>query len=513
MAEAWKLAVSPKQLKLVQLCHVKPGKPKYVLVSGPRFSTKSMACFNAIVDHLWSVKNASGTMVSPTVSSGADQGSWTMLTTVVIPQWISGNFGLKWITEPTQDGVTKKMYFEIRNKHGGVSRMQLDSLQYEKDAEAAFKNKNYSLMYVPELSYFKQRATFDVLGECLRGPQWQEEDFLFLGDTNPAEEGEESWIYKFWYDFLDDGDVDEDAKVMQSLMARMEFTVADNIFVSPKRIAEQLAKYAHSEDLMARYRDGKWVKAVGNSIFFEVFRPKVHIQGEHETPKNPDPEILLPEENCTSLLTGWDIGQGANSGFCICEKLFRLAERKPTKDNPATTFEQSYFKFLDEVVHIKSEATMGDFVEECLEKVQYWEDFLGRAIQWRNWSDRSAFDRREPIANLYHHQLVYQITGGKIILQAADRSPGSVRQRVDITKKLCFEDRIYLSRSRVPNLIDSFQGLRAGKGSIAIQKDSPLKHAYDAGSYILVSECYDELMFPKKDKGVRVGSSLVQIPL
>lgn len=513
--QSWAPSVSKKQLRLMQLCRAgrvdyRPqgrsaeasGKPKFVLVSGPRFSTKSVGCFNAIVDHLYCVNKASFSMITPTTTAGADGGCWTVLTKDIIPQWIDGNFGLKWITKPRQDGATKKNYFEISNKYGTVSRCQLDTLERERDVEERFKGRQFSGMYVGELSYYLERKTFDVWIECLRGVSWHEDDLIFMGDTNPAEEGQDSWIWKHWYDFRIAKDVDPAAKLAQRQMALMEFTVHDNVFISKTRLSEQLSRYAHSEDLMARYARGEWKKAVGNSVFFEQFRPNIHILGEYETATNVSPEIIVPHDGCFELLGGWDIGSGPNSGFMIIEKYFRKAV---DKDGKPTGGEESCFAVLDEVVFIGSDASMGEFVAECLEKIEYWEEYMGKRLNWRHWSDRSAFNQKERIANIAHHAYVFNETKGKVILQAVagpgghvgqGQGPGSVRQRLDLTRKLLFQNRLFVCRSRCPNLIDSFQSLRPGKAGAVVEKNSKYKHAWDAGSYAWVSECYEEIMYP-----------------
>lgn len=502
----WEPNVSPKQRKMLQRLHRRPGAPKYCLVSGPRLSTKTWLCMHAIVDHAWTVKNASISCIAPTVTSASDRGFWWLLTTVIIPEWIAGGFGLEWVTEPRQHGVSKKLYCEITNRHGGKSYIQLDSLQYEDETEARFKNKMYSMIYVSELSYYKKMETYKALLECLRGPpDWDREvDFLFLGDTNPAEEGEDSWIWKEFYDFRVRDDVTDDKRAIQKRMALIEFSVRDNTFLTPQELEEQLGKYDFSEDLRARYRDGKWVKAVGNSVFFDVFRPLVHVLPHYISPVDNDPEILVPEKNCAELMTGWDIGD-VNHGMVIAEKIFILNDQGK---------EVSLFKFLDEVVHIGSNYSTRDFVSECMEKILFWEDWLGRPVLWRNWSDRSAFSRRDRLTLTYDHQLVAQLSQGRIILQAADQTPGSIRQRVILNKKILFENRMVISRARCPNLIDSYQSLRSGKAQVAVDTTSKFKHAWDAASYLIQGECVEEIVRPREDFNMaKMGPGLVSVPL
>lgn len=501
----WQPSVSPKQMKLIKLCHPRPGKVKFVLVSGPRLATKSIGCYHTVVDHAWNVRNASISVISPTVTTGHDGGCWWLLTERIIPEWIAGDFGLEWITTPRQQGATKKLYCEIRNKFGGKSRIQLDSLQYEHEAEGRFKNKMHSMVYVSELSYYRRHETYKTFVETLRGPDWQEWDFLFLGDTNPAEEGEESWIWKEFYDFRVREDVDDNARLTQKQMALMEFTVYDNIFISQDRLNQQLAMYDFSEDLRARYRDGRWVKAVGNSVFFDVFKPNIHIRGEYDTPTNPDPEIILPEENCAELLTGWDIGE-VNDAFVICEKIFIPNDQGKTV---------SFFKFLDEVVYIGSNLSTGEFVAECLDKIEFWEQQIGRPVLWRNWSDRSAFSRHHRDSKTYDHQLVWRLSEGKIVLQASGfQRPFDRNKRVILNKKILFENRISISRSRCPNLIDSYQGLRPGPGRRGVDIVSKYKHAWDAASYLLCGEAFDEVLNPREEiRTGRVMDGLVSVPL
>lgn len=501
MSDPWVPSLSPKQMKFLALCHRYPENLKrYILCSGPRQSVKTTCCLAAIADHLWNVNGARFAVVAPTVTSGDDNGCWTEITERVIPKWIAGDFGMEWVTSPRQKGTTKKLYCEVTNKWGTTSRVHLDSLTHEDDVEGRFKNKNYSGIYVAELSNYKRRETFDCWIECLRGEQWQEWEHIFIGDSNPADDGEKSWIWKLWYqERLVDCGTDEGRRIFNEQLALMEFFVSDNIFKDAKWHLAQKAKYAHSQDLLDRYYYGKWVTATGSSIFYEQFRPNFHVVGEVETRSNPEPQILLPQDNCHELKTGWDTGH-VNYAFVIAEKIY--VQREDGK-------EVSVFNFLDEVVYIgHTNATLAGFVEECLDKMIFWEEYLERTLMWVNWSDRNVFDFRESMSTVLPHEFIRQesitpeFPQGKIILRAVQKGPGSVGQRVDLLKKLFFESRIYISQSKCPNLIESFQGLKKGKGNVAVDKQSPLKHVYDAASYLIGSECVDEIMHPRDDPNV-----------
>ena len=331
---------------------------------------------------------------------------------------------------------------------------------------------------------------------------------LFIGDTNPADEGKDSWIWKLWWEERLRESDDGDFKAWQRQLGLMEFSVADNIFKDEEWHRTQAAMYAWSSDLLKRYYHGEWVTSTANSIFHEVFRDAL-IVGQPETAVDPDPEVLLPDPNCSELITGWDLGD-VNHGFSL---LFKRWGTLLSKDGKLR--EVSIFDILDEVVDLKVERSLEDFVDECIEKILYWEDYLGRPVNWRNWSDRSAFDMRGGVGNVYHHQIVRSISEGKIILQAVDRSPGSMRQRAELMKRLFFENRIYVCKSRCPHHIESFQGLPAGKAAgAAINKNSHFKHVFDACSYAISSECFDEVMRGKQEQNVgRVSEGVITAPL
>lgn len=468
-------------------CIPMAGKPKYVLVSGPRLSSKTVGCMHAIVAHAWEVPDASISVITPTVSIGDDEGCWTLLTKEVLPEWINGGFGMEWITEPRMKGSSKKLFCEIRNKYGLKSRIQLDSLKHEQDDEERFKSRKYSMIYASELSYYRHQKTWQTFIATLRG--WPESVLTFLGDTNPSDEGEDSWIWKLWYEFRTRDNVPEKQKPLQRNLKLIEVFLKDNIFISPDRIAQQEAIYSHSPDLYARYVDGKWVAACEDGAFRTQFRPNYHIVGQMETAANPHPEELLPSPKASQLITGWDPGT-VNFAFGLLSKE-NVAFIDSDKDGNVKIRESSVFFVHDEVIHIKNDTSIYDFIRDTMDSISFWEDHLQRPIEWRHWSDRQAFDARVPFTDVFFHQLVAQHTHGKIVLQAADKYPGSVRNRVELVQKLLFENRLFFNKPRCPNIIGAIQGLRL-KAVGGIQR-TPLLHPFDALSYALASECIDEL--------------------
>jgi hypothetical protein len=516
--QLWHPGTSPKQDYLAQVCRQK----KFVLASGPRFSTKTMGCLNVFSEKAYTTERGNQCMVSISQTVGYDSGIWKDLTEVVLPKWISGEFGMCWVRRPFVAGQTKKPTCEVTNHkiheidtegwtpgdveenaeklraYGATTIMQLESLKVEEEAEDRFKPRRYSTIYVPELSTFHNRNTFDCWTECLRLLGLPSDKHLFLADTNPADEGEESWIYHLWFTLLnlEKDDIPPEELALRHNLARVDFDISDNIFDTPGRIAELKAKYYHDKDLYERYINGRWVTASEDAIFYTTFRPAVHEVGEVETPANKEPETMVPEEECFELRGGWDLGI-TNSAFVIAERVYRMEQRHiklANGENKLIDVRVPMFKFLDELVITGEVFSMEDFVMECLRKRLYWENLIGRPIIWRDWSDRSAFDVTDPLTNRYHHQIVFDASYGKIILEAAARGPGSVAQRIDLWKKLLFDERLFFSRTNCPRLIQMNKSLKRGTNKVQmISSGSVHKHPFDAGGYLVASEVPEEL--------------------
>lgn len=486
---AWAPRIFQKQADLINVC--RSGKKRFILASGPRYSGKTLGSLHAIVDHAWNVDHANIAVVTVTQSAGYDSGVWTDLCELTVPEWIEGGFGMEWIRPPSIAHVSKKPYFIISNRWGGQSRFQLESLKNEQEVEQRFKGKRYSAMFVNELSNFKQRKTLDTWSECLRMVKVPPEKHFLLGDTNPADEGAKSWIYKLWYEFpnIQDG-LSTAEENLQELLALVEFTIPDNIFAPAERVEQLKGMLSNNRDLYDRYVLGRWVTSSLDALFVDVFREGIHVIGQDEGPGVSDPMIMAPEETCYELYTGWDLGV-KNSAAVIAEKTF----------NPDDRFRRPIFKFLDELVILDEDFSMEDFVRAFVEKMRFWEQRVNASrVKWTHYSDRSAFDMKDPVSNRYHHQIVYEASpddtpGGRIELIAAARGRNSIQQRVDLWRKLLWEERAYLSRAFCPNLIDMCKSIKKGKTTLApIEKGSRWKHVFDAATYLAASECYDEMM-------------------
>lgn len=492
--------ISPRQKEGMELCR----KRQFVLFSGPRLTGKTEASTHCVVDHAWRTDRGNVSVVSISQSTGLDSGIWKKIVEVTIPNWIDSGMGMKWVKKPYIANVSKRPACSVTNAFGTETSLQLDSLKFEKEVEDRFKGREFSMMYIPELSHFREKKTFDIWSECLRGSHLRDDQFLFLADTNPADDGEDSWIYYLWFVLpqltyleycdrcrkLDAAVLSESAfDSYKASIGSLTFNIEDNIFLSKERIERLEATYFSDPDLYDRYILGLWKKASTDALFHRVFRPRFHIRGEIETPGNPDPMILIPQPSTSRMPTGWDPGAGVNSAFAIIEKTSGRITLPSGK-----LVEKSIFNVLDEVVITGEDHSLDEFTEKCVEVMEWWENRMGQPYDWDHWSDRSVFDMKEPRHKKYYHQIIYEASNGLITLKSADRGPGSIQQRIHLLRKLLFEGRIFFSNDKTPRAIEMCRSMRAGTSSLMpIQKGSPHKHIFDAIMYCVASEAYDEI--------------------
>lgn len=504
--------ISRKQALLLQ------EKKRYTLVDGPRFASKTIGCLHDIPWHLWNTPNAIGMMLGRTTTQNSDGGPWQYLTENVLPQWEEGDFGFELVTPVRMEAVTHKFYFETTNKFDGVSRFYLESLDVEGDAEKKFKGKNYSYIYVPELSHFKFRKTFDVLQECLRCPWLRPDQQKMICDTNPADEGEDSWIWKLWYWFrtIDLDSLDEETKVdlnlhmikdeaqmtralnalrrLQNNLAVHSYTIDDNIFITEEQKEEQFAKYAHDKDLLDRYYYGKWIKASGDGLFREVWRPSIHEVGEPPKP-NEEPEFMVPEEGCIELGGGWDISSRRNTALALIETVMVECEERNKSTGEKEIILRPGFKILDEYVSLGRQQSISTVADEALERVEFWSKQCARPPRWEHWSDNSSFDVSGQ-SETSEAQDIYRLTGGVIELRSITSFPqlkikghGGVERRIELIQRLLFENRIWVNKNKCPSICEMFASIKRGSNG-KLSSTNIFKHAFDAISYYIAVKSF-----------------------
>lgn len=460
-------------------------------------------------------------MLGKTITQNLNEGPWADLVNTVMPAWISGGFGFDFIRYKgkimVMESVTHRYFFDTThcdfdNPNSMFfqkpSRIYLDSLPDERQAEVRYKGKRYGMIYIPELSAFKSRKTFDVLIECLRVIGAIPESHRMICDTNPAEEGEESWIWQLWYWFrtldLSKLNEEEESKLgmsqlneterasmieslrgLQSQLALHEFIIDDNPWLTASEKSRLKAQYVHDKNLYERYFLGKWTQATGDGLFSRVWRPNIHVIGGQSGIFSRDVETLVPEKDCIELGVGWDTGS-ANMAATFVEK---VAIESETESGPQI---KTAFKVFDEVVYIGKQIVLEDVVYEILDKMHFWEKFIGRKVVWRHWSDSSSLLSRELKTSRTEAQEIMIISDGEIQLMAKPKLKGSVEMRFDLLARLLHEGRIFFSSTKCPMLIQSITSLQKTQRG-TIDRASRWKHAVDALTYYLSAECWSEI--------------------
>lgn len=457
---------------------------KFVLCSGPVRSTKTIGCLHKLLRHAWETPQARISIFARTVKSAFAGGVWSDLVEIVLPLWLRANMGMRIVYGPKVEGSTRLHSLGLSNMHGGLSEIQLRSLDYDFDIEASIKSGRFSMFYFSELSNFKNRIVFDATAERLRMPHLRDEEHLWLADTNPDDEGEQSWIYKLFYiDRLAENHPYPD---VQSKFEVIEFTLADNIWMTQAERNEIFSRYAHDPGRKARYCDGLWTTQTEEGLFSDVFLADTHVLGNISTYDEDDWELLLPSEKCMMLVTGWDPG-AKNHSMHLLERL----------EDPERT---SVFHVLDEVVSLNIELTIEDFTYLVVERLDFWTKYIsdhchkGR-VDERHWSDNSALVQFRSALGSFDHTIVAVASDGRIMLQASPRGKGrtTIFRRIDLLRRLLFQNRLFVS-ARCVNTIKMLGSLKKGRNKLEPVQDSPMRHVFDSLTYALAGECVGELV-------------------
>lgn len=511
----WYPELSAKQASL------RERKERFLLVNGPRKSGKTVAVANHLCRRAWEFESTTS-VICATVSAAVDQGVWELLTGSVVSQWVEGDFGFEWVREPYKEASTQKHKFKIRNRHGTVSTFQLDSLSEEKKVELKFKGRGVQTVWLSELSNFKHRATFDALIEFLRLPPgakgMTKDDLQMICDTNPSDEGEDSWIYKLWY-ALRTSDIPPGHRdcALKENLGLVEFEIADNPYLSRQELELLYAQYGHNRNLSDRYLHGRWVKAQSEGLFASLWNPELHVVGEMPINDSEMSQCLLPESNCSELNSGFDLGQ-RNHACVMGETWPAMVPRTlvhPNGVEEVIVEEKMCFKVLDELIFLQEKVKVEDFVDVLMEKRRFWEAQCSGTVRWMDFSDKSAW-RFDAHADKYEHEIVYAASGGKIQLIPFQNVSFTVAPCIRLIRRLLFENRILVNKAKCPVTVQMFESLPQGKaGDQSVKLDAELKHAFDALRYWICSKAMDEIQQaafrPRFDEPISHGPVMISL--
>ena len=464
----WYPSISPKQLEMFNCTK------RYLLVSGPRYSSKTIGVLHRLVRHCWETKSGRVGIFCKTIRN-AKSGVWSDLVDLIVPEWEENLDGFRVTVAPKVDGVTKMHYMRVANMYGNETEIQLHSLDVDHDIEEKVKGTRFSLIFFSELSNFKDSCVFSISKGQLRLPGLAYTAHQWIGDTNPAEEGTNSWIYKLWYDepHKDDHPDPEYADQFKIIEAMID----DNPYLSEYDKKDLIATFRGDPELFDRYVLGKWTASSTNAHFGKVFKFDTHVVGSANSPIESDWDVILPTGGCTELIGGWDLGD-RNHAFHIMEKV--------------DTLNGTRWTILDELVVLQQDVSLEDFTGEALDKIEKLEKHIGRKVRWTHWSDTSSMIRYRATANTYDHRVVAAASGGRINLIGAPKFAGSVRQRVKLLKDLLMQNRLHISANCF-RTVEMFRYLRKGRSIGQYVINDRNKHSFDSLSYALIGEMSADL--------------------
>lgn len=464
---------------------------RYTLVHGPRMSGKTFGIIHRVLRHAFDVDGAMVAIVCKTLKNAKSAGVWLLLCRM-IRFWETKCFGFKVVEGPKTAGDTKLSFIRIRNRHGTISEIQCHSLEHAQEVEAKFKSSGYSMFWLSELDQFCTEHAFDIFCDALRmTPFVPFEMHQIICDCNPPDTGTNNWIYKKWFTFKDSPEKDgdgEQTKIAKARMHRILVMIEDNPQLSPEAKADLIERYRNRPTWYNRFILGIWEMSITDGHFSDVWDEGIHVLGKYDCPVDQQ-EVIIPTASCRTLLTGWDMGQKSNHSFHIIEKI--------VNEDPTTRKQLVSFTAIDEIVVIDTFMLIEDFVEACLERIEYWEKWQKEQynidLNWRHWSDTSAFEPSAKEGNT-DSAIAYEASDGRIILGAAPKYRGSNRDKVNLLSELLGQRRLFISAQLVATRA-MFANLRKDPTVAAkFVFDDDHKHPFDSLAYPIIAEAPSDML-------------------
>jgi len=479
---------------------VVPGPHNFVANGFVNHNT--IAVLHKIIRHMYDTPGASVAMFSKTMKNSKEGGTWLDLHRYILPEWIGANIGLQYTTLNNEgnpgwkvQGDTRTPYFKISNRYSGESECRLFSLDHVPDVVDKVKEQRFSLIYFSELMKFDDRIVLSATMPCLRMMHLRTEDQQWIADTNPSEEGEDSWIYKLWYqervqtyeDYaaacVEDGrvpDSENDFNVFQRGLELIELFPEDNVRLDPNVLSELKRHCAYDKGLYDRDVKGLWVYGDGDQSrhFRSFFKPERHVLGDVDSPNEDEWELINPHPSSVELIGGIDPGDVNQAAVLLDETL--IGGKK-------------HFSVIEEFESIKQELSIDDFTVSIMEAVKILEKAMNKQYDLtRFYSDASAF-KYNATADTFPALQVQSASDGRIALIGVPKPKGSVRIRVKLVKQLLAEGRLKIS-AHCEAVIRMLRDLKKGKGIVNYVVPDHNKHIFDALTYPLIMECAEELL-------------------
>lgn len=495
-------------------------RARFLLLSGPRLSSKTWVALHKIIRHMWETPGASFAMFSRTMKNSKEGGTWLDIHRYTIPEWINGNIGLNY-TSFNNDGTpgwkvigdTRTPYFSLRNMHGGQSECRLFSLDHVPDVVDKVKEQRFSGVYFSELMKFdrgkEDRIVLAATSGCLRMPHLKYEDHIWLADTNPSQLGDQSWIHDCWFkeprmtyeeyeEYCRDGGTEpqplEAWKMIRAGTELIEMIPEDNVRLDPRQLIDLKEQCKHDPGLYARDVKGQWIWGDGDQSrhFRMFFKPAIHVIGNIEFANEDDYEVLKPHPNSVDLVIGLDPGDISHAGVIIDRRF--VGGKK-------------HFDVLEELESVGKKGKMEDFADRrgdwvsiedftiaFMSLVEDIEEDAGRTFDLSSaYSDSSALEKYSAAGNTYTALEILAASKGRLVVIGVPKPAGSVHARVNLLKKLLAQGRFHVSAQCVA-VQRMLKDLKKGSGRFNFVVNDDNKHIFDAVTYPIISECAEEIL-------------------
>lgn len=479
-------------------------KRRYVLAYGEKGSGKTIGLLHKVARHCYENRNALGLILVRVRAMATHGGAWDKLIHHILPRWKEG-LGIEY-SEVKFDAQHNE-YIWVENKYGEWSQIVLISAPHAHQLRERIRGYEPSIVLVDELTSCDSVEYLRAVAAQVGRRENIETEQQYLAACNP--EGPSHWVYKVWWEEAFDpvtGEWDPD-------YAKFHVPIRENIKNLPKGYVENLEKLYRSDPVeAARMLRGEWIdRPTGQSLFFDVFIPALHVKPEPGSRQRIIPNPEFP------LIIGIDPGS-ANNAF---------------------VFEQWYpvegaLKWIvfDEVVFTQRRIRYDVLIPIVLRRIKFWNDHCKTKFRVAYNSDNSAFNQFRPggggsydvleferIANTRSAEtgksLAETLGVGRMKVTDAPKFSGSRATRVRLTMDLLSQEKLLIS-SGCPRTLEMFHKLESEAGDpkdtgskydpeLALTpKRSPHLHVFDAMSYpILTGSLKPNQLTPPPESGTQ----------
>lgn len=508
---------------------------KIILLHGERGSGKTLCALHRGVRHCYLYDDALYMIVTITRSGGIIGGAWENLTTEaringgpldgqplgILKTWEEG-IGLEWgnftsgYTEQSNQTYrddAKNLWVDIRNIHGGISRIVFKSMLNPGQLVNRIKDFKPSLFHMEELtntsddSYFT--AVIQQIGRRssvpVRAQQW-------MATCNPASTGQKNWVFKQFFVLphdLKEGASDKveshefdfklDVKKHHPDYGVHHLKMTENVFFPDREeYLKSIYESARSDPTeVDRAIHGKWVpKITGNSLFYGYWDREIHVKGT--------PRYGLEPVKGEPIIIGYDPGS-VNNARVLMQRNFSEG--------------RWIYRIFDTSILADKKVSINLLVKLLLDKMSWWCERYDHPFTFYHISDRQALNQFNPHGSFEYRE--YYLKSKEMIasnpkyrmlapirMQAPPKGPDSVRERVIAVRNKLQDETIFVSGAGCGAVIDMFEGLKKAKDKISKEEldDKPLKsidgfiHVFDALSYPIYFMDFRQIGESKADK-------------